>query len=98
MCAMYSSAAIPPRLCWTGQLTEQVSTARSCTCTAQRATSCGAARMGSGGTLSTIIKARRCDIPPDVYLNVVRVDEYDKGPSGNATDFPIFSKLSDDQI
>ena len=22
------------------------------------------------------------------YLNVVRVDEYDKGPSGNATDFP----------
>src|SRR4051794_10845438 len=67
MCAMCSSAATPPRLCWTGQLTEQVLTARSCTCTAQRATSCGAARMGSGGTLSTIIKARRCDIPPDVY-------------------------------
>src|SRR6185312_2196498 len=65
MCATYSSAATPPRLCWTGQLTEQVLTARSCTCTAQQATSCGAARMGSGGTLSTIIKARRCDIPPD---------------------------------
>ncbi len=32
------------------------------------------------------------------YLNVVRVDEPDKGPSGNATDFPIFSKLSDEQI
>jgi ketosteroid isomerase-like protein len=44
-------------------MTEQVLTARSCTCTAQRATSCGAARMGSGGTLSTTIKARRCDIP-----------------------------------
>src|SRR4051812_12399448 len=67
MCAMCSSAATPLRLCWTGQLTEEVLTARSCTCTAQRATSCGAARMGSGGTLSTIIKARRCDIPPDVY-------------------------------
>src|SRR4051794_23881227 len=66
MCAMYSSAAIPPRLCWTGQLAEQVLTARSCTCTAQRATSYVAARMGSGGTLSTIIKARRCDSPPDV--------------------------------
>src|SRR6478735_147950 len=66
MCAMCSSAATPPRLCWTGQLTEQVLTARSCTCTAQQATSCVAARMGSGGTLSTIIKARRCDRPPDV--------------------------------
>src|SRR6478672_10284645 len=66
MCAMCSSAATPPRLCWTGQLTEQVLTARSCTCTAQQATSCVAARMGSGGTLSTIIKARRCDSPPDV--------------------------------
>src|SRR5215831_635448 len=66
MCAMCSSAATPPRSCWTGQLTEQVLTARSCTCTAQQATSCGAARMGSGGTLSTIIKARRCEIPPDI--------------------------------
>ena len=44
----------------------KVLTARSCTCTAQQATSCAAARMGSGGTLSTIIKARRCDSPPDV--------------------------------
>ena len=32
------------------------------------------------------------------YLNVVRIDEFDNGPSGNATDFPIFSKLSDEQI
>src|SRR3954447_24525186 len=39
MCAMCSSAATPPRLCWTGQLTEQVLTAGSCTCTAQQATS-----------------------------------------------------------
>src|SRR4051812_28012366 len=65
MCAMYSWAAIPPRLCWTGQSTEQILTARSCTCTAQPATSCGAARMGFGDTLSTIIKARRCDIRPE---------------------------------
>ncbi len=32
------------------------------------------------------------------YLNVVRVEGYDIGPAGNATDFPIFSNLSDDQI
>jgi hypothetical protein len=33
------------------------------------------------------------------YLNVVRIDEFDKGPSGNATDFPIFTRLlSDEQI
>src|ERR1700730_6890315 len=56
MCAMCSSAATPPRLWWTGQLVDQVLTATSCTCTAQRATSCGAARMGSGGTLFQIRK------------------------------------------
>jgi len=32
------------------------------------------------------------------YLNVARVEELDKGPAGNAADFPIFSKLSDEQI
>lgn len=32
------------------------------------------------------------------YLNVVRVEEPNKGPSGNATDFPIFNDLSDKQI
>lgn len=32
------------------------------------------------------------------YLNVVRVDSLDEGPAGNATDFPIFSKLPDEQI
>src|SRR5262249_54054988 len=48
------------------RLTEQLLTARSCTCTARRATSCGAALMGSGGTSSTTIKARRYDTPPDV--------------------------------
>ena len=31
-------------------------------------------------------------------LNVVRVEAFDKGPAGNATDFPIFSDLSDEQI
>jgi len=32
------------------------------------------------------------------YLNVVRTEGPDSGPSGNATDFPIFSALSDQQI
>jgi hypothetical protein len=32
------------------------------------------------------------------YLNVVRTEELGGGPSGNATDFPVFSELSDEQI
>jgi hypothetical protein len=32
------------------------------------------------------------------YLNVVRIEALGTGPSGNATDFPIFSDLPDDQI
>jgi hypothetical protein len=32
------------------------------------------------------------------YLNVVRTEGPDSGPSGNATDFPIFSNLPDEQI
>ncbi len=32
------------------------------------------------------------------YLNVVRVERPGAGPAGNATDFPIFSDLSDEQI
>lgn len=32
------------------------------------------------------------------YLNVVRVEAPGQGPAGNATDFPIFSDLSDEQI
>jgi len=32
------------------------------------------------------------------YLNVVRVERLGAGPAGNATDFPIFSDLSDEQI
>jgi hypothetical protein len=32
------------------------------------------------------------------YLNVVWVKDLDAGPSGNATDFPIFSQLPDEQI
>jgi len=32
------------------------------------------------------------------YLNVVRVEKLGKGPAGNATDFPIFSDLPDEQI
>lgn len=32
------------------------------------------------------------------YLNVVRIEKLGDGPAGNATDFPIFSDLSDEQI
>lgn len=32
------------------------------------------------------------------YLNVCRTDNSTSGPSGNATDFPIFSDLPDEQI
>lgn len=32
------------------------------------------------------------------YLNMVRVERLGAGPAGNATDFPIFSDLSDEQI
>ena len=32
------------------------------------------------------------------YLNVVRTTELDSGPAGNATDFPIYSNLSDEQV
>jgi hypothetical protein len=32
------------------------------------------------------------------YLNVVRTEGPGKGPAGNATDFPIFSDLPDEQI
>ncbi len=32
------------------------------------------------------------------YLNVVRIESLGAGPAGNATDFPIFSELPDEQI
>jgi hypothetical protein len=32
------------------------------------------------------------------YLNVVHVEALGRGPAGNATDFPIFSDLEDEQI
>lgn len=32
------------------------------------------------------------------YLNVVRVKSLGGGPAGNATDFPIYSDLPDEQI
>ncbi|MEX2497371.1 MAG: hypothetical protein WD397_00675 [Wenzhouxiangellaceae bacterium] len=38
------------------------------------------------------------DVPSGRYLNVVRIEELGGGPAGNATDFPIFSALDDDQI
>lgn len=36
--------------------------------------------------------------PQRRYLNVVRIEERGGGPAGNATDFPIFSPYSDEQI
>ena len=36
--------------------------------------------------------------PDGRYLNVVRVKNLGAGPAGNATDFPIFCSLSDEQI
>jgi hypothetical protein len=38
------------------------------------------------------------EAPGARYLNVVRVQRLGEGPAGNATDFPIFSDLSDEQI
>src|SRR5262249_83135 len=52
--------------CWTGQLMAQVPTASTCTSEARQAISCAAARMDSGGILSTIVKGRQCDSPPDI--------------------------------
>lgn len=36
--------------------------------------------------------------PEGRYLNVVRIERLGAGPAGNATDFPIFSPLPDEQI
>jgi len=36
--------------------------------------------------------------PDGRYLNVVRIERHGGGPAGNATDFPIFSNLPDEQI
>ncbi|MEH6544369.1 MAG: hypothetical protein V7721_10530 [Porticoccaceae bacterium] len=38
------------------------------------------------------------NVPDGRYLNVVRIEELGGGPAGNATDFPIFSSLPDEQI
>ena len=59
--------------------------------------------IGPGGFKRAWVQRRTGDkdwakTPGGRYLNVVRVDEPDKGPSGNATDFPIFSSLPDEQI
>ena len=32
------------------------------------------------------------------YLNVVRIEGPKRGPAGNATDFPIYSDLPDEQV
>ena len=32
------------------------------------------------------------------YINVVRIERLGAGPAGNATDFPVFSPLPDEQL
>ena len=32
------------------------------------------------------------------YLNVVRIERLGAGPAGNATDFPVYSSLPDEQV
>lgn len=57
--------------------------------------------IGPGGFKRAWIQRREADkdwAKTVRYLNVVRVEAFDKGPAGNATDFPIFSDLSDEQI
>ena len=59
--------------------------------------------IGPGGFKRAWIQTRTPDmdwakIPGRRYLNVVRVEDFDKGPAGNATDFPIFSELPDEQV
>lgn len=36
--------------------------------------------------------------PDGRYLNVVRIEALGSGPAGNATDFPIFCDLADEQV
>ena len=36
--------------------------------------------------------------PEARYLNVVRIEALGEGPAGNATDFPVYSDLPDEQI
>ena len=60
-------------------------------------------QIGPGGFKRAWVQRREPDkdwakTPGRRYLNVVRVDELDKGPAGNATDFPMFSSLPDEQI
>jgi hypothetical protein len=38
------------------------------------------------------------ETPEGRYLNVVRIEALGGGPAGNATDFPIFCDLPDEQI
>lgn len=38
------------------------------------------------------------ETPKGRYLNVVRIEELGSGPAGNATDFPIFSDIPDEQL
>ena len=59
--------------------------------------------IGPGGFKRAWIQRREPDkdwakTPGARYLNVVRVEEPDQGPAGNATDFPIYSDLPDEQI
>jgi hypothetical protein len=60
-------------------------------------------QQAAGGYKRAWVQRRELDrdwanTPEGRYLNVVRIAELGTGPAGNATDFPIFSSLSDEQI
>ncbi|MEQ8412071.1 MAG: hypothetical protein RIC51_03715 [Erythrobacter sp.] len=58
-------------------------------------------KIGEGGFKRAWIQHRTPDkdwAGTGRYLNVVRIEGFHKGPAGNATDFPIFSDLPDEQI
>ena len=60
-------------------------------------------KIGQGGYKRAWIQYREAEkdwaqTPGRRYLNVVRIENLGTGPAGNATDFPIFNDLPDEQI
>ena len=58
-------------------------------------------QIGEGGYKRALIQHRTGDkdwARTGRYLNVVRIEQFHKGPAGNATDFPIFNAIPDEEI
>ena len=64
---VHASGFVPTELAWPSTWTDRRDrpTASTFTSEARQAISYAAARMDAGGTLSTIIKGRQCDSPPE---------------------------------